>query len=54
MKTGTKNLNDLTAEEEELIEYSDTWTEQDLQDISAFALSHTKSLKSHPRQWVVR
>ena len=34
-------LNDITAEE--TIEYSDTWTEQDLQDLSAFALSHSEN-----------
>lgn len=35
-------LNDMTAGEE-MIEYSDTWTEEDLQDLSAFALSHSEN-----------
>jgi hypothetical protein len=35
-------LNDITADEE-TIEYSDAWTEQDLQDLSAFALSHSEN-----------
>jgi len=34
-------LNDIAAAD--TIEYSDTWTEQDLQDLSAFALSHSEN-----------
>ena len=34
-------LNDMAAEE--TIEYSDSWTEEDLQDLSAFALSHSEN-----------
>ena len=35
-------LNDLTADEDK-IEFSDSWTEQDLQDLTAFALSHSEN-----------
>ena len=35
-------LNDMAADEK-TIEYSDTWTEEDLQDLSAFALSHSEN-----------
>ena len=35
-------LNDLTAADEQL-EFSDSWTEQDLQDLTAFALSHSEN-----------
>jgi hypothetical protein len=35
-------LNDITAIDEK-IEFSDSWTEQDLQDLSAFALSHSEN-----------
>ena len=42
MKDRTKNLNDTTAEKE-AIEYSDAWTEEDLQDLSTFALSHSEN-----------
>ena len=36
------NLNDTVAEEDAL-EYSDNWTEEDLQDLSTFALSHSEN-----------
>ena len=32
-------LNDITADEQ--IEFSDSWTEQDLKDLTTFALSHS-------------
>jgi hypothetical protein len=35
-------LNDLMAANEQ-IEFSDSWTEQDLQDLTAFALSHSEN-----------
>lgn len=35
-------LNDLMAADEQ-IEFSDSWTEQDLQDLTAFALSHSEN-----------
>ena len=35
-------LNDLTAAYDQ-IECSDSWTEQDLQDLTAFALSHSEN-----------
>jgi hypothetical protein len=35
-------LNDIKATDEE-IEFSDSWNEQDLQDLSAFALSHSEN-----------
>jgi hypothetical protein len=35
------NLNDTVAKEN-TIEYSDTWTDEDLQDLSTFALSHSE------------
>ena len=35
-------LNDMAAEEE-TIEYSDTWTAEDVQDLTAFALSHSEN-----------
>ena len=35
-------LNDMAAEEE-TIEYSDTWTQEDIRDLSAFALSHSEN-----------
>ncbi len=41
-------LNDIAAEEE-TIEYSDTWTQQDLQDLSAFALSHSENPHENSR-----
>jgi hypothetical protein len=34
-------LNDITAENQ--IEFNDSWTEQDLQDLTAFALSHSEN-----------
>jgi len=36
------NLNDNVAKEKPL-EYSDTWTEEDLRDLSIFALSHSEN-----------
>jgi len=33
-------LNEMMADNE-AVEYSDSWTEQDLQDLTAFALSHS-------------
>ena len=42
MKDRKKNLNATTGEKE-AIEYSDTWTEEDLQDLSTFALSHSEN-----------
>lgn len=35
-------LNDLVAADDQ-IEFSDSWTEQDLQDLTAFALSHSEN-----------
>ena len=35
-------LNDLTAADDQ-IEFSDSWTEQDLQDLTTFALSHSEN-----------
>ena len=35
-------LNDITADDEQ-IEFTDSWTEQDLQDLTAFALSHSEN-----------
>lgn len=35
-------LNDMAASEE-ITEYSDTWTEEDVQDLTAFALSHSEN-----------
>lgn len=35
-------LNELVADDEN-IEYSDSWTEQDLKDLTAFALSHSEN-----------
>lgn len=35
-------LNDMAAGEE-TTEYSDTWTEEDVQDLTAFALSHSEN-----------
>jgi hypothetical protein len=35
-------LNDLMESNEE-IEFSDTWSDQDLKDLSAFALSHSEN-----------
>jgi hypothetical protein len=34
-------LNDITADEQ--IDFSDKWTEEDLQDLTTFALSHSES-----------
>ena len=42
MKARNKNLND-SAAEEEAVDYSDTWTEEDLQDLTTFALSHSEN-----------
>ncbi|HEY6660533.1 MAG TPA: hypothetical protein VI031_05315 [Pyrinomonadaceae bacterium] len=35
-------LNDITAADE-TIDFSDSWSEEDLQDLSAFALSHSEN-----------
>jgi hypothetical protein len=35
-------LNDLSAADDE-IEFNDSWTEQDLQDLTTFALSHSEN-----------
>jgi hypothetical protein len=35
-------LNDITASDEK-INFSDSWNEQDLQDLSTFALSHSEN-----------
>ena len=35
-------LNDITPIDE-IIEYSDSWSDEDLQDLSAFALSHSEN-----------
>jgi hypothetical protein len=34
-------LNDITADKQ--VEFSDSWTEQDLQELTAFALSHSEN-----------
>jgi hypothetical protein len=36
------NLNDTVAEKT-AIEYSEHWTDEDLQDLSTFALSHSEN-----------
>jgi hypothetical protein len=36
-----KDLNDTSGKDD--VEYSDTWTEEDLQDLSTFALSHSEN-----------
>ena len=41
MKDDT-NVNDTLAKEN-TIEISDTWTDEDLQDLSTFALSHSEN-----------
>lgn len=35
-------LNDITAAKEQ-VDLSDNWTEQDLEDLTAFALSHSEN-----------
>ena len=35
-------LNEMVANEEK-IDYSDNWTEEDLHDVTAFALSHSEN-----------
>ena len=35
-------LNDLTAADDQ-IEFNDSWTDQDLKDLTAFALSHSEN-----------
>ena len=35
-------LNEMMADNEK-VEYSDSWTEQDLKDLTAFALSHSEN-----------
>jgi hypothetical protein len=35
-------LNDLAAADDQ-IEFNDSWTEQDIQDLTAFALSHSEN-----------
>lgn len=35
-------LNDLAAADDQ-IEFSDSWTDQDLQDLTTFALSHSEN-----------
>jgi hypothetical protein len=42
MDESDNNLNDNDAEKT-AIEYSDVWTEDDLQDLSTFALSHSEN-----------
>jgi hypothetical protein len=42
LRLATMILNDMVARDEN-IEYSDSWTEQDLQDLTAFALSHSEN-----------
>ena len=32
-----------TVAEKDTIEYSDSWTDEDLQDLSTFALSHSEN-----------
>ena len=41
MKDDT-NVND-TVGKEKTIEYSETWTDEDLQDLTTFALSHSEN-----------
>jgi len=41
-------LNDITAADEKT-DLSDTWSEEDLQDLSAFALSHSENPHEKPR-----
>ena len=41
MKDDT-NVNDTVAKEKP-IEYKDAWSDQDLQDLSTFALSHSEN-----------
>jgi len=40
-------LNDITADE--TIDFSDSWSEEDLQDLSAFALSHSENPHENKR-----
>jgi hypothetical protein len=42
MDDSDSNLNDSKARKK-AIEYSDTWTDEDLQDLSIFALSHSEN-----------
>ena len=35
-------LNEMMANDE-AVDYSDTWTDQDIQDLTAFALSHSEN-----------
>ena len=41
-------LNEMIANEE-TIDYSDSWTEHDLHDLTAFALSHSENPHEKPR-----
>ncbi|HEY0762541.1 MAG TPA: hypothetical protein VGD61_09230 [Pyrinomonadaceae bacterium] len=42
LRLATMILNDMVADDEK-IEYSDSWTSQDLKDLTAFALSHSEN-----------
>ena len=42
LRLATMILNDMVADDEN-IDYSDRWTEQDLKDLTAFALSHSEN-----------
>ena len=42
LRLATMILNDMIADDQ-TFEYSDTWTEQDVQDLTAFALSHSEN-----------
>ena len=41
-------LNEIMASDE-TIDYSDTWTDQDIQDLTAFALSHSENPHENKR-----
>jgi len=42
LRLATMILNDMITDDQ-TFEYSDTWTEQDVQDLTAFALSHSEN-----------
>ncbi|MGK7894071.1 MAG: hypothetical protein AB4372_10710 [Xenococcus sp. (in: cyanobacteria)] len=47
-------LNSITEKNIEVIESSDTWTEQDLIDITSFSLQHAASLYSDEEEIICR
>jgi len=51
LRLATLILNDLVREKESVVDFSDTWTEQDRLDLTAFSLQHAVTLFSESNDY---